>query len=192
MDAVGVDLHQGDDRGIRASLLVEHAREQRVARVDEVVAEEHGERLVADVHRGAQHRVAEALRVALAHEVDVGEVGWTAAPSLELGRVALLPRACARARRPRSKWFASAFLLRPMIMSTSWRPASTASSTTYWIAGLSTTGSISFGIALVAGRKRVPSPAAGMTAFVIRWVMAGSCEPRHRRGLTQAAVSAAA
>ncbi len=45
-------------------------------------------------------------------------------------------------------------------------PAWTASSTTYWMAGLSTTGSISLGWALVAGRKRVPSPAAGMTALV--------------------------
>ncbi len=33
--------------------------------------------------------------------------------------------------------------------------------------GLSTTGSISFGIAFVAGRKRVPNPAAGNTAFLI-------------------------
>src|SRR5687767_612962 len=45
-------------------------------------------------------------------------------------------------------------------------PAATASSTTYWIAGLSTTGSISFGWAFVAGRNRVPRPAAGMTALV--------------------------
>src|SRR5687767_12352126 len=45
-------------------------------------------------------------------------------------------------------------------------PLATASSTTYWMAGLSTTGSISFGCALVAGRNRVPSPAAGMTAFL--------------------------
>ena len=44
-------------------------------------------------------------------------------------------------------------------------PARTASSTTYWIAGRSTTGSISFGCALVAGRNRVPNPAAGTTAF---------------------------
>src|SRR4051795_12978044 len=51
-------------------------------------------------------------------------------------------------------------------MRTSLRPARTASSTTYWIAGLSTTGSISFGVDFVAGRKRVPSPAAGMTALV--------------------------
>src|SRR2546427_3975541 len=43
------------------------------------------------------------------------------------------------------------------------RPEATASSTTYWIIGLSTSGSISFGCALVAGRNRVPSPAAGKT-----------------------------
>src|SRR5580704_15554185 len=40
-----------------------------------------------------------------------------------------------------------------------------ASSTPYWIRGLSTSGSISLGWALVAGRKRVPSPAAGNTAL---------------------------
>src|SRR5262245_33304811 len=50
-----------------------------------------------------------------------------------------------------------------MMMSVS--PARTASSTTYWIAGVSSSGSISLGCALVAGRNRVPSPAAGMTAF---------------------------
>jgi hypothetical protein len=33
------------------------------------------------------------------------------------------------------------------------------------MAGASTTGSISFGIALVAGKKRVPNPAAGLTAL---------------------------
>src|SRR3984957_16252457 len=43
-------------------------------------------------------------------------------------------------------------------------PAASASSTAYWISGLSTTGSISFGLALVAGRKRVPRPATGNTA----------------------------
>ena len=47
-------------------------------------------------------------------------------------------------------------------------PAATASSTTYWIPGLSTRGIISLGVALVAGRKRVPSPAAGMTALRTR------------------------
>src|SRR5215469_1111834 len=57
-------------------------------------------------------------------------------------------------------------LLRPVMSSTSSRPAATASSTTYWMAGLSTTGSISLGVALVAGRNLVPRPAAGITALV--------------------------
>ena len=46
-------------------------------------------------------------------------------------------------------------------------PEATASSTAYWMIGLSTSGSISFGCALVAGRKRVPRPAAGNTALRI-------------------------
>ena len=37
--------------------------------------------------------------------------------------------------------------------------------TTYWISGLSTTGNISFGMALVAGSIRVPRPATGSTAL---------------------------
>src|SRR3954466_14277146 len=49
-------------------------------------------------------------------------------------------------------------------------PARTASSTTYWIEGLSTTGSISFGELFDAGRNRVPSPAAGMTALRTRCI----------------------
>src|SRR5277367_3362086 len=44
-------------------------------------------------------------------------------------------------------------------------PASIASSTAYWTTGLSITGSISLGTALVAGRKRVPMPATGRTAL---------------------------
>src|SRR5262245_60397988 len=47
-------------------------------------------------------------------------------------------------------------------------PAATASSTAYWMTGLSTSGSISLGCAFVAGRKRVPQPAAGKTAFRTR------------------------
>ncbi len=51
-------------------------------------------------------------------------------------------------------------------------PAARASSTAYWISGLSTTGSISLGIALVAGRNRVPSPPTGNTAFLTEnWAM---------------------
>ena len=40
----------------------------------------------------------------------------------------------------------------------------------YWIRGLSTTGSISLGIALVAGRKRVPRPPTGKTRPCARGV----------------------
>src|ERR1700741_363831 len=58
-------------------------------------------------------------------------------------------------------------LLRPVMKIILVRPAATASSTAYWISGLSTMGSISFGCALVAGRKRLPKPATGNTALVI-------------------------
>ena len=47
-------------------------------------------------------------------------------------------------------------------------PAATASSTAYWMIGRSTSGIISLGIALEAGRKRVPNPAAGRTALRTR------------------------
>src|SRR6267143_4904751 len=44
-------------------------------------------------------------------------------------------------------------------------PAALASSTPYWMIGLSTSGSISLGCALVTGRNLVPRPAAGKTAL---------------------------
>ncbi len=46
-------------------------------------------------------------------------------------------------------------------------PAATASWTTYWITGRSTMVIISLGIALEAGRQRVPKPATGSTALRI-------------------------
>src|SRR5438445_2842768 len=52
----------------------------------------------------------------------------------------------------------------PVTMSTCSTPDAMASSTPYWMVGLSTSGSISFGWALVTGRKRVPRPAAGKMA----------------------------
>src|SRR5689334_2805248 len=61
-----------------------------------------------------------------------------------------------------------AFLVRPVMKISSSAPALIASITAYWISGLSTMGSISFGLALVAGRKRVPRPATGKTALRIR------------------------
>src|SRR5271166_6436295 len=57
------------------------------------------------------------------------------------------------------------FLPLPVTMMTCSIPEATHSSTTYWICGLSTTVNISFGCAFVAGRKRVPRPAAGRTAL---------------------------
>jgi hypothetical protein len=44
--------------------------------------------------------------------------------------------------------------------------------------GLSTTGSISFGCALVAGKKRVPNPAAGNTALRTFIVMRSCSIPK--------------
>src|SRR4029078_8975237 len=60
------------------------------------------------------------------------------------------------------------FLLRPVTKTKCSMPASRASSTTIWMTGLSTMVSISLGTALVAGKKRVPRPATGKTAFLIR------------------------
>src|SRR5206468_11570653 len=61
-----------------------------------------------------------------------------------------------------------AFFPRPVTIVMLRMPASTASSITYWIRGLSTSGNISLGWALVAGKKRVPKLAAGKTAFEMR------------------------
>src|SRR5262249_41690996 len=58
-----------------------------------------------------------------------------------------------------------ALLPRPVMMMIWSHPAPSASSTPYWMTGLSTRTSISFGCALVAGRKRVPRPAAGKIAL---------------------------
>src|ERR671937_3075988 len=57
-------------------------------------------------------------------------------------------------------------LCRPVTKIMSVMPAAAASSTAYWMSGLSTTGIISFGLALVTGRKRLPKPATGNTAFL--------------------------
>src|SRR2546427_8298181 len=66
-----------------------------------------------------------------------------------------------------------AFLPLPVTMMMCSMPDATHSSATYWMSGLSTTGSISLGCALVAGRKRVPRPAAGGTALRTRRVGGG-------------------
>src|SRR5581483_7632496 len=65
-----------------------------------------------------------------------------------------------------SKWSSMARLCRPVTKIMSVMPAAAASSTAYWMSGLSTTGIISLGLALVTGRKRLPNPATGNTAFL--------------------------
>src|SRR5437764_4346857 len=57
-------------------------------------------------------------------------------------------------------------LWRPVTKIMSVMPAAAASSRAYWMRGLSTTGIISFGLALVTGRNRLPKPATGKTAFL--------------------------
>src|SRR5262249_54472809 len=71
----------------------------------------------------------------------------------------------------RSKWSSITALLRPVTKMKCSIPASRASSTTCWISGRSTTGRISLGIALVAGRNRVPSQATGKTALRIGFML---------------------
>src|SRR5262245_24003709 len=61
-------------------------------------------------------------------------------------------------------------------------PAASASSAAYWISGLSTTGSISLGLALVAGRNRVPRPATGNTAVLILAISRAWDEPGWENG----------
>jgi hypothetical protein len=80
-------------------------------------------------------------------------------PPLDLGTREVLVAIVNRSD-PRSR-----FLPQPVTKISSSMPAARASSTAYWISGLSTTGSISFGIALVAGRNRVPNPPTGNIAL---------------------------
>src|SRR3954452_1712453 len=75
VDVLPAHVEQGDHRAAVLGLHGEHVLQQQVAGVDEVVAEQDGERLVADERRGLQHRVAQAPGLALAHEVDLRDLG---------------------------------------------------------------------------------------------------------------------
>src|ERR1039457_2516064 len=77
-DLVDVDFHQREDGSAVLDPDLQHPLEQAVFRVDEVVAEQHGEGLMADVLSRAQHGVTEARRRALPHVVHVGEVAGLA------------------------------------------------------------------------------------------------------------------
>src|SRR5260221_12361486 len=68
-------------------------------------------------------------------------------------------------------------LLRPVTKIISVMPAAAASWTAYWMSGLSTIGIISFGLALVTGRNRLPNQATGNTAFLSLGITAPSETP---------------
>ena len=53
---------------------VEHRTQQRAVVDHEVVGQQHGERLVADMMACDRHRVTETEWIALTHVVDVGEI----------------------------------------------------------------------------------------------------------------------
>ena len=126
----------------------------------EVVGEQHRERLVADVVTRHRHRVAEAERLALAHVVDVGEVGREL-HLLQQVVLARRARGSARARSCGRSGPRSARLLRPVMMRMSVRPACTASSTTYWIAGLVDDRQHLLRRALGRGQEARPEPRGG-------------------------------
>ena len=136
--------------------------------VDDVVGEEDGEGFVADDLFGHEDGVAEAEGFGLAGVGDRGRV-WRRSARFRGGRFCFLRRGWLRARGCRRSGLPWWILPRPVTMMISLQPAATASSTPYWMSGLSTRQSISLGMALVAGRKRVPRPAAGKTALRIFW-----------------------
>ena len=163
-DLLARELLQGDHRAAVALVHGEHVLEHGGVLVHDVVAQHHDERLVADVLAGDRHGVAEAERPRPgARSGCRPSRRWRASPSAD--RACPGPRGRTRARRCGRSGPRCARLPRPVMMRMSRMPARTASSTTYWMAGLSTSGSISLGWALVAGRNRVPRPAAGMTAL---------------------------
>src|SRR3990172_8669500 len=84
-----------------------------------------------------------------------------------------------------SKWSSIARLWRPVMKIISVRPAATAPSTASWMSGLSTTGIISFGLALVAGRNRLPKPATGNTALVIARMTPSPFQQLQQAGLIE-------
>ena len=70
-----IDLEQGDHGGILLGLHLEHPGQQNVAGIDQVVAEQHRERLVPHVHLRPQHGVPQPERIALAQVVHLGKLG---------------------------------------------------------------------------------------------------------------------
>ena len=130
--------------------------------IDDVVCEDDGKWLVADEIGGHQHRVAETKRLSLPH---VGDIDHVRDFRISLSR-STLPRAAESFELDGDVEMILDCVLSAACDDDDVLDAGrTASSMPYWIIGLSTSGSISFGCALVAGRNRVPRPAAGNTTL---------------------------
>jgi hypothetical protein len=74
-DLLGLDLLEGEHRAAVLRVDLDHVAEQRVALRHELVAEQHHERVVADVLLGDRYGVSQAQGLALAHVVDVRQLG---------------------------------------------------------------------------------------------------------------------
>ena len=157
----------------RAAVKLDEGREAGRVAEEQLVRQQHREGLVADQIARAEHGMAEAERLLLA-----GEGGGAGGQHRARGAPA---RVLVPARRKIQVEFlvatesrSIAASPRPVTKMNRSIPAARASSTAYWISGLSTTGSISLDTALVAGRKRVPMPATGSTAFLTGFAIAGA------------------
>ena len=80
---LGRHLLHGDDRGAPLVVLLDHLLEHRRLADHQVVGQQHREGLVADQALPAQHRVAQAQRLRLAHVDALHVVGLDAAHDVE-------------------------------------------------------------------------------------------------------------
>jgi hypothetical protein len=74
VDLFWIDLHQGHDAAAELVPDVDHPRQQRVPGVDEVVAEQHRERLLSHVLRRLQDGVTEPPGISLPDVVHGREI----------------------------------------------------------------------------------------------------------------------
>ena len=172
-DAVGRDLlhrHFLDGDDVAAGLLIgfHHLLEDAGRGLEQHVGQQQREGLVADQLARAPDGVAEAERLLLAGEAGLAGLRQIALRARRGRPICRAASSVCSSSYCLSKWSSMTDLLRPVTKTKCSMPASRASSTAYWISGRSTTVSISLGIALVAGRKRVPRPATGNTAVRTR------------------------
>ena len=159
------DLH-AEHAGALGLVDLRHLRKAGDLAADQVVRQVHEERLRAHGRLRAQHRMPQTQRRGLA-DVDAGGVrGQHAAQLVQQVALALLLQHVLELL-VRIEVILDGALGGAGDEHQAPRAGRKASSTAYWMSGLSTTGSISLGLALVAGRKRVPRPATGNTAVRI-------------------------